>query len=910
VSANFIDTISPTDIAKLIIDDGTGLEPSFAGRGFETVVERATGGEQFLQIDLFPIVKASIVTSNEEPYAIQGGMTLIYKVSNDIETITFQNSDFRVLESGNAQEVVTAINDRATLVEARTADDGANVELRAKTNTNEVITIIGGTANAASILNFPINSTDTLKLYRYDGSELTLMEKDGITAILENDNVAPYDFSAFPTNIDIQMDGEIFYEGSSEAGSGLNTLVDTTLSSKFPNNSDLMGKYITFTSGANIGQTHYSSAYISGSNTIIFTTGVTISDGDNYQIEDVETIYFSNQSNVDFVDPSNASVAEVIAVLNQKLHGVASVSSDNSKVVLTSKTENSSNSKIRVMGGTANTILNFSTDEISGKNSDYILNRFNGQLELRSPLIAGESVTAGTRLSRGFLISPLSQPYTLSNGDTITIQVDGGTPQVISLLSADFGDITQATAEEVATVINRDSLGITAYVTSDNKLAIRINTHDDSIGSIKITSVTGLAGNLGFTIGSTVDSIKSHTAFIMSENTGPFNFVEGDNLVVVLDNDATNKTFDIDMNLDGEVTTVGAITNQQFIAKISGIDQSFINKFIEADELVSFRVIFKSCTNPANDDIERTVSEYLSTNGQFTLNAVLPAAITIGDTFTIIPETLKNVVTYLNNVSTSTLSIFGEVELANEGEKVQVSTLTGGSAGYINITGGTASTMNNLLYQNSSGNDIWVENSLWKVGMDVRVNDDDTVAVDTSIVTVTPNDPVTGVYKLTLADAVAGFTTDQNATVSRLNVLDFNSQIAQGIDSYKYYTGLLRRVQWTVDGLEDDQAFPGIKAAGAQIEVLPPLVRKLIFEITIIPQEGLTVAQLSNTVKTTISSYINSLKVGEDVILTEISKRIKSIDGISDLEISTPSENIAIADLEIARVDQNLIIVG
>ena len=50
VSANLIDATNPTDIAKLVIDDGTGFEPSFEGRGFETVVEDATGGEEFIQL--------------------------------------------------------------------------------------------------------------------------------------------------------------------------------------------------------------------------------------------------------------------------------------------------------------------------------------------------------------------------------------------------------------------------------------------------------------------------------------------------------------------------------------------------------------------------------------------------------------------------------------------------------------------------------------------------------------------------------------------------------------------------------------------------------------------------------------------------------------------------------------------
>jgi len=56
VSANLIDVTDVTDIAKLIIDDGGGFEPSFDGQGIEEVIADATGGEEFLQLDLFPLV--------------------------------------------------------------------------------------------------------------------------------------------------------------------------------------------------------------------------------------------------------------------------------------------------------------------------------------------------------------------------------------------------------------------------------------------------------------------------------------------------------------------------------------------------------------------------------------------------------------------------------------------------------------------------------------------------------------------------------------------------------------------------------------------------------------------------------------------------------------------------------------
>jgi len=910
VSANLIDTISVTDIAQLIIDDGNGLEPSFDGQGFEEVIEDATGGEEFLQLDLFPLVKANSITINSEPYNILNNQTLIFRVDNDEEIVTFIDSDFRITEAGSAQEVVTAINDRATLIEARTTEGRTQIEIQAKVNTNERLTIVGGTANAVNILNFPVGVNETLKLYKFNGGSVTLLEKDGTTAILESDSLPLFDFSAAPTILDIQLDGETMGDGTATAGSGVNTLVDTTLSNRFTADTDLINRYITFLTGANAGSTAPISTYTESTDTIVMTGGFTVSIGDTYEIVDSERIHFSNIINEDFITPSSATSDEVIAVLNKKLKGVASKVPSNSKILLTSKTENSSDSKIKVLGGSANAILSFSTTQVVGKNRDYILNRFNGQIKLNTLLLANENITSGTRLSRGLLVSGFSQPYSLIDGDTIDIKIDGGSAQTVTFNTADFSDITTASAAEVVAVINEDLIGGTASVTNNNEVLIRTNTFDETIGNIEITAATGNATNLGFTLDSVVSSIKPHFASILSDNGAPYNFVEEDRLVIVLDNDTVGKTFDVPMDLDGEVTSVTGTPDTSFVAKISAIDQAFINKFVVDDELNDMKIIWLTATNGANVDVERTIVDYDATSGVITLSSALPADITAADTFIILPVTVKNVVDYLNNVSTSTFSISGIAEAANNGTRVQLSTLTDGGDGFVNVTGGTANALQAVVTINGSGFDIFVENALFQVGMDVTVNDDDTTAVLTDITTVTPNDPSTGTFKLTMADSVAAFTIDQNATVTRRNVLAFDTDPVQGVDAYKFFTGIVRRVQRTIDGFEQDQTFEGLRAAGVQIEVKAPTVQQLRFEIDIDLDEGLSVSVIIDDIKNAVSSYVNSTRVGEDIILNEIVRRIKGIVGVADLSILSPVANVPIADGEIARVSDNDVIIG
>jgi len=911
VSANLIDSTDVTDIAKLIIDDSTGFEPSFSGKGFETVVEDATGGEEFLQLDRFPIVKATAITINSEPFDILNNQTLIYRINNVEETVTFTDSDFRISGSGQAQEVVTAINNKATLIEARTTEDRTKIEIKAIVDVNEGIDIIGGTANATSILNFPVGLVETLKLYKFDGSVLQVLEKDGLTAVLESGSIQSYDFSIAPSSLDVQIDGEILSIGVAGAGSGVNTLVDTVLSTRYPSDNDLVDRYITFISGTNVGTTHQIDTYTEATDTITFTSGLTVSTNDIYQIDDVERIFFSNQASEDFLNPAVATAQEVIDVINLRLKGVAGLTDSLNRVKLTSKTKNSSSSKIKVIGGTTNAILNFSTTEVVGKNRDYTFNRFNGQINLNDLLVVNESITSGTRISRGFLVSGFAQPFSLLNGDTIDIKIDRqSVAQTITFLTADFGDITSATAVEVVAVINRDLVGGTAEVTSNNKINIRTNTFDSNVGAIEITAITGNATNFGFAEDVIRASIPSHFASVISGNIEPYNFVEDDRLVIVLDNDTLGKTFDIIMDLDGDVNTVTGTPDISFTANITSLGQSFTNKFTLDDELNDMKIIWITATNGANVGIERTVADYNSTTGIITLNSILPADITVADTFIILPITVDNVITYLNNTSTSSFSLSGISEASNEGTLVQISTLTDGGEGFANITGGIANSLSSDLTLNGSGSDIFVENALWQIGMDVTVDDDDSAPVNTTITAVTPDNPITGTFKLTMADPMGAFTIDQNATVVRRNVLGFNIAPIQGVDPYKFFTGLLRRVQVTVDGLESDQAFPGLRAAGVQIEVKAPTVQQVRFEINIELNEGVTISVVIDDVKNAVSSYVNSLKVGENVVLTEIIQRIQNISGIRDLTIVTPAQNTPIADSEIARVSENEIIIG
>lgn len=87
-------------------------------------------------------------------------------------------------------------------------------------------------------------------------------------------------------------------------------------------------------------------------------------------------------------------------------------------------------------------------------------------------------------------------PFNLTDGDKITIQVDGGPPQTVTFSTADFTNIAAATAAEVAAVINTQVTGVTA---SNNAGALEIQS--EKLGESSSIKVTDVSGNPAFLMG-------------------------------------------------------------------------------------------------------------------------------------------------------------------------------------------------------------------------------------------------------------------------------------------------------------------------------------------------------------------------------------------------------------------------
>ncbi len=123
--------------------------------------------------------------------------------------------------------------------------------------------------------------------------------------------------------------------------------------------------------------------------------------------------------------------------------------------------------------------------------------------------------------------------------------------------------------------------------------------------------------------------------------------------------------------------------------------------------------------------------------------------------------------------------------------------------------------------------------------------------------------------------------------------------------SYDHYTGLIREVQVKVNGsAKDPQTYPGINSAGIKTLVTYPRSRAIDpIRLAIQVRAGFDEARVALDVESAIVQYLNGLTIGEDVIVAEIVERSMGVDGMFDLQITSPLENIILLEDEVLDLE-------
>jgi len=94
------------------------------------------------------------------------------------------------------------------------------------------------------------------------------------------------------------------------------------------------------------------------------------------------------------------------------------------------------------------------------------------------------------------------------------------------------------------------------------------------------------------------------------------------------------------------------------------------------------------------------------------------------------------------------------------------------------------------------------------------------------------------------------------------------------VNNYQIYKGFIAEIQSEIEGNTNTSVFtlPGYRAAGTRVKVEPPIKQDLSFTVKVSPIPSQSVKNIRNIIKSVVVNYVNSLDIGEPLIITKLTQ--------------------------------------
>ncbi len=111
----------------------------------------------------------------------------------------------------------------------------------------------------------------------------------------------------------------------------------------------------------------------------------------------------------------------------------------------------------------------------------------------------------------------------------------------------------------------------------------------------------------------------------------------------------------------------------------------------------------------------------------------------------------------------------------------------------------------------------------------------------------------------------------------------------------------LTEVQTVING-DGTESNPGYRAAGVNVAVLAPGIVTQDVTMTVTVIAGVDLVQLETEINLALTTYVNNLGVGADIIYNELVAAVMGVFGVSDVDITVPSGKVAISSSQVGRL--------
>lgn len=148
------------------------------------------------------------------------------------------------------------------------------------------------------------------------------------------------------------------------------------------------------------------------------------------------------------------------------------------------------------------------------------------------------------------------------------------------------------------------------------------------------------------------------------------------------------------------------------------------------------------------------------------------------------------------------------------------------------------------------------------------------------------------------------------AYLTMLNKLNYDTDLHHGIDGYQHYTGLMQEVNKVVYGDPTSPIqYPGVKAAGANVDIKPAIIKKITMSVSVRIKSDLTYSEVQDSVKAAIAGYIATLGVGESVSLSGVIATATNLEGVISVVITDPTFALG-SDLIKVNPDEKALVIN
>lgn len=159
------------------------------------------------------------------------------------------------------------------------------------------------------------------------------------------------------------------------------------------------------------------------------------------------------------------------------------------------------------------------------------------------------------------------------------------------------------------------------------------------------------------------------------------------------------------------------------------------------------------------------------------------------------------------------------------------------------------------------------------------------------IITISPTQSTSELVdvKFDTAEGVTKVSASAGTIMQALDKLAFPITLATGTDGYSYSTGLIGEATRVIYGDQRDTAtYPGIVAAGANVNVAGPLVKRISVSLGLRVRSGVSTVDIIDRVKSAVAATVNKVGIGQPVAISDIIAAAVTVNGVMAVTVLDP----------------------